>query len=195
MIYKKPPCEAFCGYELSFRTFVEKNKTMISKATHADISALNILINSAYRGDSSKKGWTTEADLLGGIRIDENGLKEIIEKENATLLKYEQEGELKACVLLENQGEKLYLGMLTVSPTLQGGGIGRKLLEAADEHARNLGLKKVTMTVISVRKELIEWYERRGYKKTGETKPFPMDDPNFGLPKQFLEFIVMEKKV
>lgn len=168
---------------------------MINRATHADISALEALINSAYRGDSSKKGWTTEADLLGGIRIDADGLKEIIEKENATLLKYEEDGELKACVLLENQGEKLYLGMLTVSPTLQGGGIGRKLLEAADEHARNLGLKKVTMTVISVRKELIEWYERRGYKKTGETKPFPMDDPKFGLPKQFLEFIVMEKEV
>ncbi len=85
--------------------------------------------------------------------------------------------------------------MLTVSPELQGCGIGKKLIQAAESFARNSKLKTISMTVISVRKELIAFYERRGYKNTGETKPFPMTEPKFGLPKQFLEFIVMEKEI
>jgi ribosomal protein S18 acetylase RimI-like enzyme len=85
--------------------------------------------------------------------------------------------------------------MLTVSPTLQGGGIGKLLLEAAETEARKLKLPKISMSVISIRHELVAWYERRGYQKTGETKPFPMNDPNFGIPKQFLEFIMMEKQI
>jgi ribosomal protein S18 acetylase RimI-like enzyme len=85
--------------------------------------------------------------------------------------------------------------MLTVSPELQGGGIGKKLMQAAEDLAKENDIPKISMTVISVRKELIEYYERRGYKNTGETKPFPMNDPKFGLPKQQLEFIVMEKRL
>ncbi|MCU0338976.1 MAG: GNAT family N-acetyltransferase [Spirosomaceae bacterium] len=168
---------------------------MISIATPSDIPQLNVLINSAYRGESSKKGWTTEADLLGGIRTDDENLSDLFQKPNAVLLKYTENEEITGCVFLENQGHQLYLGMLTVSPELQGGGVGKKLLEAAEAQARAWGLPKIGMTVISVRKDLIAWYERRGYHHTGETKPFPMDDPKFGLPKQFLEFIVMEKAI
>jgi ribosomal protein S18 acetylase RimI-like enzyme len=168
---------------------------MISKATIADVSELNILVNSAYRGDSSKKGWTTEADLLGGIRIDEKGLTAIIGKKNSFILKYTENDRIIASVMLENQQDQLYLGMLTVSPELQGGGIGKKLLKAAEEVAKELNLTKISMTVISVRSELIAWYKRHGYQTTGQTKPFPMNDPNFGLPTQFLEFIVMEKTI
>ena len=168
---------------------------MISKATLADVSEINHLVNSAYRGDSSKKGWTTEADLLGGVRIDEEGVKKLIIAEGIFLLKYTQNDQIVASVLLEQQSDCLYLGMLTVSPTLQGGGIGRQLLQAAETEAKALNLAKISMTVISVRKELIAWYERNGYKATGQTKPFPMSDPTFGMPKQFLEFIVMEKEL
>jgi ribosomal protein S18 acetylase RimI-like enzyme len=96
-------------------------------------------------------------------------------------------------VMLKNQGDGLYLGMLTVAPDLQGGGIGKKLLYASETFAKEHGLPKIIMTVISVRTELVAWYERHGYIRTGEVKPFPMDDPKFGLPKQFLEFVVMEK--
>ena len=166
---------------------------MITKATLEDVPELNILVNAAYRGDSSKKGWTTEVDLLGGLRIDEDGLRSIIDKPDAVILKYTENDKIIGSVLLEKELDYLYLGMLTVWPDLQGGGVGKKLLQAAEDMAKSLNLTKISMTVISVRAELIAWYERNGYKATGETKPFPMNDPKFGLPKQFLEFIVMEK--
>lgn len=168
---------------------------MISAATLQDVPELNILVNSAYRGESSKKGWTTEEHLLGGIRTDEADLSELLKKENVTILKYTESGKIIGSVYLEKQANKLYLGMLTVSPELQGGGIGKKLMQAAEDLAKENNIPKVSMTVISVRKELIKYYERRGYNHTGETKPFPMNDPKFGLPKQDLEFIVMEKEL
>ncbi|MDZ7935356.1 MAG: GNAT family N-acetyltransferase [Emticicia sp.] len=168
---------------------------MISTATLQDVPELNILINSAYRGESSKKGWTTEEHLLDGIRTDEGDLSELLKKENVTILKYTESGKIIGSVYLEKQVDKLYLGMLTVSPELQGGGIGKKLMQAAENLAIESYISKISMTVISVRKELIEYYERRGFKNTGETKPFPMNDPKFGLPKQQLSFIVMEKEI
>jgi ribosomal protein S18 acetylase RimI-like enzyme len=168
---------------------------MITKAYQTDIPALNILVNSAFRGDSSKKGWTTEEHLLDGIRTDENLLTDSLNEPNTTILKYTEGDEILGMVMLKNQGDSLYLGMLTVAPDLQGSGIGKKFLQAAEAFAKEHGLSKIMMTVISVRVELIAWYERHGYIRTGEVRPFPMDDPKFGLPKQFLEFVVMEKVV
>jgi ribosomal protein S18 acetylase RimI-like enzyme len=168
---------------------------MIEKAILDDVPALNILVNAAYRGESSKKGWTHESELIGGIRTTEATLTTIINQEKTTILKYVENNQIIGCMLLEQHTDGLYLGMLTVSPTLQGGGIGKKLLAAATEMAQSLELPKISMTVVSVRTELIDWYKRHGYKPTGETKPFPMNDPDFGEPKQFLEFIVMEKEV
>ena len=168
---------------------------MITKATINDIPALNILVNSAYRGESSKKGWTTEEHLLGGIRTDEEGLQQTFDNKDITVLKYTDNDKIVGTVSLEKQGNKLYLGMLTVSPELQGGGVGKQLLKAAEIFANEENIPKIVMTVISVRSELIAWYKRHGYVRTGETKPFPMDDPNFGKPKQFLEFIVLEKSL
>ena len=168
---------------------------MITKATIEDVEALNKLVHSAYRGESSKKGWTFEADLLGGIRTTEKSLLETIQTPKTSIFKYSENGEILGCVMLQEKDDALYLGMLTVAPDLQGGGIGKKLLKFADTYAQDKQLPKIEMTVISVRSELIAWYERHAYVKTGETKPFPMDDPNFGEPKQFLEFIVMEKLV
>ncbi len=168
---------------------------MIEKVIITDIPELNLLVNSAYRGESSKEGWTHEADLLGGIRTNETMLTDTISQANTTVLKYTENNQIVGCVLLEQQSDSLYLGMLTVLPTLQGGGIGKKLLAAAETTAMSLGLSKIAMTVISVRSELIDWYKRHGYQATGQTKCFPMDDPNAGTPKQFLEFIVMEKTV
>ena len=166
----------------------------ISPATEADIPALDNLVNSAYRGESSKKGWTTEADLLDGIRTNETSLWAMLQHPNAVILKYEEASQLTGCVYLEQKGNALYLGMLTVSPEAQAGGIGKQLMAAAEQRAKDLHCRAITMTVITVRHELIAWYERRGYRATGETKPFP-NDPNFGLPRQPLAFIVMEKEV
>ena len=165
----------------------------ITKAKLTDIPQLNVLVNSAYRGESSKKGWTTEADLLGGIRTDEEVLTALINKENSVMLLYKKNNALIGCVNLQQQNNKIYLGMLTVDPELQGSGAGKILLKASEDYAKEIGCTKIYMTVISIRIELIAWYERRGYKDTGERKPFPMDDPKFGLPKMELEFIVMEK--
>ncbi|WP_460940128.1 GNAT family N-acetyltransferase [Spirosoma humi] len=164
----------------------------ISTATEQDIPALVSLVNSAYRGDSSRKGWTTEADLLGGTRTSEESLREVFQTPNAQILKYEDMGTLLGCVYLEIKGNDLYLGMLTVSPDAQAQGIGKQLLNAAEQLAIDRKCRAVTMTVITVRHELIAWYERRGYQPTGSRQPFP-DDPKFGIKKQPLEFMVMEK--
>ena len=168
------------------------NHSSISPATVDDIPALNQLVNSAYRGDSSRKGWTTEADLLGGIRTSEETLREMLANPAALILKYLKDGDLVGCVYLEHKGDNLYLGMLTVSPDLQTAGIGRQLLEAGEQYARDRHCRAVTMTVIPQRHELLAWYERRGYQPTGAVHPFP-DDPRFGEPKMPLSFIELEK--
>lgn len=167
----------------------------ISVAIAADIPFLLKLINSAYRGESARKGWTHESDLVDGdIRTDAGSLKEMIQNPNAVILKYTLSQEIAGCVYLEKQERKMYLGMLSVSPDIQAQGIGKKLLRASEEHAKKLNCTTIEMTVISVRDRLIAWYERNGYHKTGETKPFP-DDGRFGKPIQPIEFIVMKKKL
>lgn len=167
----------------------------ISQATIADIPELNNLVNSAYRGETSKKGWTTEANLLDGLRIDKETLSEYFSDPKITLLKNTDEtGTITGSVYLENRGSKLYIGMFSVSPLLQGSGIGRELLLAAEAYARQLNIPTLTMTVISTRSELISWYERRGYNLTGEILPFHVDK-KFGIPKQHIELAVMEKSI
>lgn len=170
------------------------NQVTITPATEADIPALNALVNSAYRGDTSRRGWTTEADLLDGIRTDEAGLRAMLGNPQATILTYKENEQLIGCVYLDKQGDELYLGMLTVSPDAQANGIGKQLLTAAETIARDRQCRIITMTVIPQRHELVAFYERRGYRATGETEPFP-DDPRFGIQKQPLSFIVMEKIV
>jgi ribosomal protein S18 acetylase RimI-like enzyme len=167
---------------------------MISAAELKDVSELNELVNSAYRGDSSRQGWTTEADLLDGIRIDEERLTEVIQKQDSVILKYtDDKNKIIGCVHLEKKGHKMYLGMLTVSPTLQSRGIGKELIRTSEAYAMRQNCFSVYMSVITDRTELIAWYEKYGYKNTGIKKPFPMGNPRFGLPKKELEFVVLEK--
>lgn len=168
---------------------------MITKASVEDAPELDNLVNSAYRGDSSRQGWTTEADLLDGTRTDAAAIAELIKTPGTTLLKYVEENKILGCVELRNQDDRLYLGMLTVRPHLQGKGIGKILLNTAEEEAGRQQCSSIFMTVISVRHELIEWYVRHGYQPTGERKPFAFNDPRFGQPKMKLEFIVLEKKL
>jgi predicted N-acetyltransferase YhbS len=167
----------------------------IKKATLADVPALNKIINSAYRGEESKKGWTTEADLLSGTRIDESALRDLIQRPDTTFLKYTEDEVIFGCVELRTVGEKLYLGTLSVNPNIQNNGIGKKLLQAGEDHARQVGCSTITMTVIDGRQTLIDWYVRHGYALTGERKPFIVPDERWGIPKQTLEFLVLEKKV
>jgi ribosomal protein S18 acetylase RimI-like enzyme len=168
---------------------------MITTATLDDVIDLEKLINSAYRGETSKQGWTTEANILQGERISINELTEIIKNKENTILKFTENNTLIASVLLVNKENKLYLGMLTVSPELQNSGIGKKLLEKAEEHALKLGLPKIVMTVISVREELIAWYNRHGYIDTGIREPFPLNDTDAVIAQHPLEFVILEKKL
>jgi len=161
-----------------------------------DVPALRALIESAYRGDSAKVGWTHEADLLGGQRTDEAELRDILADASRIILLAEIDGALTGCVQVADQGQGLsYLGLLTVDPARQAGGLGRLLIDAAEaEAAARFAATRMEMTVIRQRAELIAWYERRGYRLTGETRPFPLDDPRFGLPRtRDLAFVVLEK--
>ena len=164
----------------------------IQQATLADIPQLNKLINSAYRGDSSKQGWTTEAHLLEGIRCDEEMLGELLQTPSTIFLKYLENDQLLGCVRLDKQGQRMYLGMLAVAPNLQGGGIGKKLLKASEQEALRRQCNVIHMTVISVRPELVAWYERHGYVRTGEVIPFTAET---SISKEPLEMLVLEKQV
>ncbi|MBS1576781.1 MAG: GNAT family N-acetyltransferase [Bacteroidetes bacterium] len=166
----------------------------ITEATIEDIPAITALLNSAYRGEVSKKGWTTEAHLIGGtVRTDEEELARVMSMAGSVLLKYtNDEDGVIGCVNLQQHTNKVYLGMLSVSPGLQGGGIGKQLLKAAEEYAQKSSCCAIYMTVISVRTELIDWYKRHGYKDTGERRKFT-EDGKSGNHLQPLEFMVMEK--
>jgi ribosomal protein S18 acetylase RimI-like enzyme len=168
---------------------------MISIASVTDVPELVSLINSAYRGESSKRGWTTEADLLEGeLRTDEPTLRDIIKKPGSVILKYVDNNKIKGSVYLDVQERGLYLGMLTVDPNEQAGGIGKKLMQAAEDFGKEKGCSKIFMNVISVRDELVAWYERQGYYKTGEKRPLP-EDTRFGKPTRELEFCIMQKDI
>jgi len=156
--------------------------------TH-DVPAVVALTQSAYRGDASRAGWTTEADFLDGQRTDAREVAELIAREDVKLLLAERDGQLLAsCVVERLSGEHAgdgYFGMFSVRPEVQGNGTGRAMLGEAERIARDeWRCKAMRMTVIDVRAELIAWYERRGYRRTGEYRPFPYGDARFGIPKR-----------
>jgi len=170
--------------ELSFRD-----------ATPADVDAVVALVTSAYRGDASRAGWTTEADFLDGNRIDPGVLRADIERARSRVVLAERAGTLQACAHVADEDGHGYFGMFSVVPGLQGGGIGKALLAECERIARDeWRLPDMRMTVIDIRDELIAFYERRGYRRTGVYKPFPHGDERFGIAKRDdLRFEVLEK--
>ena len=167
----------------------------IQRAGVADAQELNRLVNSAYRGEESKMGWTTEAEILGGLRIDEPALKELLAKEETVILKSTNvEGNIIGTVCLELKSGYIYLGMFAVSPGLQGGGIGKSLMRAAEEFGVAIGCSRIVISVISIRTELIDWYKRHGYVETGDGIAFEDIEGRFGDPKVAeIRLIEMEK--
>ncbi|MEO6975107.1 MAG: GNAT family N-acetyltransferase [Gallionella sp.] len=176
--------------------FANSDKLAFRFATAADIDAIVALVNSAYRGDSGRAGWTTEADILGGQRTDAGEISQLVAKHDSSMLLCLRDGELIGSVHLERvDAATAYLGMLVIKPVLQEQGLGRRLMTEAERFAGNeWRTSRMRMQVITLRKELIAYYGRRGYRRTGETLPFPAGDPRFGLPKvDGLMFEVLEK--
>ena len=169
-------------------------------AREADLTTVAAFINAAYRGESSRLGWTTEADYLDGQRTDPETLRADLAKQpDAMLLTLRDaiDGPLLGCVWLEPaEASVWYLGMLTVRPDLQNRQLGRVLLAEAETAVKKRGTRRVRMTVVNIRDALIAWYVRRGYALTGETRPFPYGDDRFGLPlRNDLNFVVLEKQL
>ncbi|MEV8364294.1 GNAT family N-acetyltransferase [Streptomyces niveus] len=154
-------------------------------AAAADVKQLVALIESAYRGESARATWTSEADLLEGQRTDEQGVLDVIEADGSRLLMVESDGELVACCQLEHRGPAAYFGMFAVDPGAQGGGLGKRIIAEAERLASaEWGVGEMHMTVIVQRADLIAWYERRGYRRTGQLTPFPYGDERFGIPQR-----------
>ena len=170
---------------------------MIRAAAAADLPVVHALVERAYRGESATLGWTHEADLLGGQRTDLAELRAMHADPDPRRLVAEDGSAAIGFVAVRRVApDRCYLGMLTVDPHLQGAGLGRRLIAAAEAAARDMGASHMEMTVIGRLHELVAWYERRDYALTGERRPFPLDDPRVGLPKtRDLDFVVLEKRL
>jgi GNAT superfamily N-acetyltransferase len=167
------------------------------RAELPDVPAVVVLVESTYRGDVSRGGWTTEADLLDGRRTDEDDVRSCIERDRSFVLLGVRDDQIVACAHVMTEDDAGYFGMFSVTPTLQRAGIGKAVLAEAERIVRDeWGLAVMRMTVIDVRDELIPFYERRGYHRTGTKKPFPYGDERFGIPKRDdLRFEVLEKRL
>ncbi|MFZ1785790.1 MAG: GNAT family N-acetyltransferase [Ferruginibacter sp.] len=168
----------------------------ISVADNSQVTEIMHLLNNAYRGENSKKGWTTEANLIAGDRrADVKMLVDTMGHPGSIFLLYTDEAnKILGCVNLQKHDNRMYLGMFSVWPELQGAGIGKIILQASEEYARQRLCQSIYMSVISARTELIDWYKRHGYRDTGEKKPFEEDGVT-GKHLQKLEFMILEKKL
>ena len=169
----------------------------IRAARPADAGELTALIRSAYRGEDSRAGWTSEADLVEGERISADQVRAMISDGGSLMLVAEQEGAIVACCQLRNQGAGLaYFGTFAVSPQAQGAGLGRQPMTEAEHQAiATFGATRLEMTVLAPQDKLIAYYERRGFHRTGETRPFPAD-PIYARPRvDGLYFVVLEKQL
>lgn len=155
------------------------------------------LVESAYRGDSGRRGWTTESDLLDGQRTDAADVGAAIDRYGSHILVLEEDARLLASCHLERRGEAAYFGMFAVDPAHQAAGLGKRLLAEAERLAYEAWhCSAMEMTVIVQRAELIAWYQRRGYRRTGTYRPFPYGDARFGVPRRGdLRFEVLTKSL
>lgn len=167
---------------------------MLRRAIPSDVPAVVGLVERAYRGDPSRLGWTTEAELLDGQRTDPKEVLDLIASRRSQIL-VALEGEVMlGTMALTDEGDAFYFGMFAVEPTAQSKGVGRAMLDEAERIGRALHKPRMRLTVIAQRRELIAWYGRRGYQPSGAIETFPYGNPRFGEPKRDdLYFLVLEK--
>jgi len=172
-------------------------KPAIRLANPDEAQQITALIERAYRGEESKSGWTSEADLLTGPRTSVDEIAAIMREPLARfLVATDGTKDLAACALIRNEEASGYFGMFAVRPNIQGAGLGKAMLDAAERNIKDLWrLNTVYMTVINLRHELIAYYERRGYKRTGERKPFPFDLPSLGATRTDFHLTVLRKSI
>jgi ribosomal protein S18 acetylase RimI-like enzyme len=174
---------------------IDRNPPLsLRTATKEDSGRIADLVNSAYRGDSSSVGWTNEAELLDGNRINQEEVRTLIEAERSMILLCLDGAEIIGSVHLRKMDSAAYLGLFVVKPTLQGMGIGKRFMQAAENIAqKEWGIVRMSMTVINRRQELIAYYERRGYRRTGQISPFPAH-AGASIPRvEGLQLEVLEK--
>jgi ribosomal protein S18 acetylase RimI-like enzyme len=167
-------------------------------ATPADVEELVRFVNGAYRGETAEAGWASEGKLMAGQRVDSGMLANMLSIEGGTILLMRDQvaGCVVGCVSIKptSEASTWYLSMLAVDPQRQAGGLGRLLLTEAEDRIKAQGATRVKITVIWLREPLIEWYERRGYRRTGQTEPFPYEDQRFGVPlRNDLYFVELDK--
>jgi len=172
---------------------------VLRTATEADFEEIIDLANLAYRGrEGATPSWNIEKGIVAGQRLDESLLREeLAAKPNGALLVYREDSggpPLGTAWLNPEENGAWSLGLLTVHPELQNQQLGRRLLAAVEDYARERGAKRIVIGVLHVRDTLIAWYERRGYRKTGTSEPWPVDDPRVGTPLvEDLRFVHLEK--
>jgi ribosomal protein S18 acetylase RimI-like enzyme len=165
-------------------------------ADASDVPAIVALVESAYRGEASLAGWTSETHLLGGQRTDAEAVSAVVTAPGSAMMLAEAGGRVVGCCQLERRpGAEVYFGMFSVRPGSQGQGWGGEILAEAERLGRDeWGAATMVMTVLAQRQDLIGWYERRGYRRTGQTRPFPYGDERAGIPKRpDLRFDVLAK--
>jgi ribosomal protein S18 acetylase RimI-like enzyme len=166
------------------------------QAAACDAVQIADLVNSGYRGEASRAGWTTEADYLVGQRTDASEVLALIDRRDAVILLCFINSTLVGSVQLELTGDAAYLGMFVIKPDLQGQGLGKRFMQAAEDYVKEeWRVAKVRMTVITLRHELIAYYKRRGYRRTGIFKPFPIEDKRSTALVDELKFEVLEKEL
>ena len=175
------------------------HETIVAPAMATDAAALAGLVNSSYRAQGKAAGWTHETGLLAGARADADDLKRVLAEGQATILLMRRKtgAELVGCISVEPMADAhCYISLLAIDPDHQDCGYGRLLLAEAETFAYAHGARTARMTVIRQRETLIAWYERRGYRRTGEVLPFPHDDPKVGTPlRDDLQLVVLQKSL
>lgn len=165
-------------------------------AAESDIEALVALVGHAYRGEGGEPGWTTESHLFQGPRTSGSDIRATLRAPEHTLVVAEEDGRLLGCCTVTDQGSSAYFGLFAVSPHAQGTGVGKALLAEAERIARDdLGAARMIMTVITTRDELLAWYERRGYVRTGKVVPFPAEHAIHIRPGVVVELETLVKRL